>query len=651
MDNHTQTPSGFVSIERRPSLMHTLSWRLAVAVLLWIVLLLLSVGYSFILNQRVHDYYTSLSYVSSIRSDIYKANIMTDDRFTRVEFKELTDSVGATIRNLRITIEASDSKHKAEILRLTQEIREQWHSILLRMLSQAREKSAPILIPDIERIMPDLNSLEVLIQSDRNEYTVLARLVQGALILICVIGLIGVMYLLVRWVIRPIDSVSATLEEFTRGNLSIRLNLKGSAEFEHISDGFNRMASRLQNLVQGLETITQQKTFAVEERNRNLAQLYEMTSSLGKFRSVFEMCDNFTLRLIHYTGAYASTVFLLDEKTQQLTLAAQTDLPDHAIKAYAGRELFYADAEEFALKEVGLKFYPSGNKEQLFNQLFVPAPEFKCAYAFHVRSGGKTLGVYLLFYGRDVSLSPRRNQLYENFGTHLAVAIANRRLVNRDREFAVAQERAYLAQGLHDSIAQSLSFLNLQVQILEGALRDNDKPLVDETLGQIKTGVQESYADVRELLINFRERLHREPFVKALTTVIDRFKAQTHIPVDFRIHGTGREPTEQQKLQIVFILQEALANVRKHAGATAVCVNLTNAEVFQMRVIDNGCGIDPKLVESRKSSHFGLSIMQERAERIGSTVRVGAADPALYPHGTCVQLTVPGTGMPEKDAV
>ena len=106
-----------------------------------------------------------------------------------------------------------------------------------------------------------------------------------------------------------------------------------------------------------------------------------MTSSLGKFRSVFEMCDNFTLRLIHYTGAYASTVFLLDEKTQQLTLAAQTDLPDHAIKAYAGRELFYADAEEFALKEVGLKFYPSGNKEQLFNQLFVPAPEFKCAYA------------------------------------------------------------------------------------------------------------------------------------------------------------------------------------------------------------------------------------------------------------------------------
>ncbi len=651
MDKSTSSPSGFVSIEPRPSLMHTLSWRLAVVVLLWIVLLVLSVGYAFILNQRVHDYYTSLSYVSSIRTDIYKANIMTDDRFTRVEFKELTDSVGATIRNLRLSVEASDSKHKTEILRLTQEIREQWHSILLRMLSQAREKSAPIQIPDIERIMPNLNRLERLIQSDRSEYAVLARIVQALLILLCVIGLFGVMYCIVRWVIRPIDSVSATLEEFTRGNLSTRLNLKGSFEFEHISDGFNRMASRLQNLVQGLETITQQKTFAVEERNRNLAQLYEMTSSLGKIRSVPEMCDNFTLRLIHYTGAYASAVFLLDEKSQQLTLAAQTDLPDHAIKALDDRELFYTDGEEFALKEVGQKFFPSGNKELLFNQLFVPAPEFKCAYAFHVRSGGKTIGIYLLFYGRDVSLSSRRNQLYENFGTHLAVAISNRRLVNRDREFAVAQERAFLAQGLHDSIAQSLSFLNLQVQILESALRNQDTPLVNETVSQIKTGVQESYADVRELLINFRERLHREPFVKALTTVIDRFRAQTHIPVDFRIHGTGREPTEQQKLQIVFILQEALANVRKHAGATAVCVDLNNSRDFQMRVIDNGCGIDPKLVEARKSSHFGLSIMQERAERIGATVRVEPADAALFPHGTCVQLTVPGPIASNQDAV
>ena len=635
--------NGLAPLEKPELITHTLFWRLTAVILLWIALLTASVSYTFVLNKRVHDYYVSLSYVSSIRTDIYKANIMTDDRFTRVEFKELTDSVGASIRNLRLNVEASDSKHKEKILLLTQNVRVQWHSILIRLLSEAREHSSPINVQDIERIMPELTSLEELIQTDRTDYATLARIIQILLVAFCVLGLVVILWYLVKWVIRPIDSVTETLEEFTRGNLSVRLSLPGCSEFEHIADGFNRMAARLQSLVQGLETTTQQKTFAVEERNRNLAQLYEITSFLGKVQSVTEMCDNFTLRLIHYTGAYASAVLLLDEKTQQLKLVAQTDLPEEAQKAIHSRELFYTDAEEFSLTEVGLKFYPSGNKELLFDQLFVPMREFKSAYCFHVRSGGKTLGIYLLFFGRDMQLSPRRNQLYENFGTHLAVAIANRRLVNRDREFAVAQERTFLAQGLHDSIAQSLSFLNLQVQILEGALRDKDQGLVEETVGQIKTGVQESYADVRELLLNFRERLYREPFTEAITTVVDRFRAQTNIPVDFRMHGAAGEPTEQQKLQIVFIMQEALANVRKHAKATHVSVIINNADEFELRVMDNGLGIDPELAESRKSSHFGLSIMRERAERIGATVSVSSADPAVYPHGTCVKLSIPAS--------
>ena len=59
-----------------------------------------------------------------------------------------------------------------------------------------------------------------------------------------------------------------------------------------------------------------------------------------------------------------------------------------------------------------------------------------------------------------------------------------------------------MAQGLHDSIAQSLSFLNIQVQLLESGLKNDDKALVNDTVAQIRTGVQECYEDVRELLLN-----------------------------------------------------------------------------------------------------------------------------------------------------
>ncbi len=640
MSEKTHVISGLVYERAKRSQSYRLSWRLATLFLLWIALLTASISYTFVLNKRISDYYVSLSLVSSIRSDIYKANIMTDDRFTRVEFKELTDSVGASIRNLRVLIEASNSPSKEEALEFERNIRLQWHTVLSKMLTDARAISQPISVPTIEQLMPDLRALEYLIQRDRNVYATVVHAVQVILVALCIFGFFVILYFLVKWVIHPIDVVSETLENLTRGNLSTRMDLHGSAEFEHISEGFNRMAARLQSLVHGLETITQEKTAAVEERNRNLAQLYEITSSLARTQSVVEICDSFTLRLIHYTGAHASAVFLLDEKTQRLELAAQTDLPQKAIDAFRRQELYYTDAEEFSLREVGLKFYPQGNKELLFDKLFVAAKEFKSAYCFHVRSGGKTIGLYLLFYGKDVVLSARRNQLYENFGTHLAVAIDNRRLVNRDREFAVTQERTFLAQGLHDSIAQSLSFLNLQVQILEDALKENDKELTEETVNQIKTGVQESYKDVRELLLNFRARLHREPFAEAVTSVIDRFRAQTNIPVNFRIHGIGEEPTEQHKLQIVFILQEALANVRKHAMASEVSVLITNGADFEMQVIDNGHGVDAALAEERKSSHFGLTIMHERAERIGGTVKIESAPASIYPHGTAVTLSI-----------
>lgn len=115
-------------------------------------------------------------------------------------------------------------------------------------------------------------------------------------------------------------------------------------------------------------------------------------------------------------------------------------------------------------------------------------------------------------------------QLLESFSTHLGVAIDNQRLIERERQFAVVQERQLLAQGLHDSIAQALSYLNLQVQFLSEAIKNKDDALRDESLSAIQTGVQECYQDVRELLLNFRERVHSEGFLQGVQTVIDRLK-------------------------------------------------------------------------------------------------------------------------------
>ena len=109
--------------------------------------------------------------------------------------------------------------------------------------------------------------------------------------------------------------------------------------------------------------------------------------------------------------------------------------------------------------------------------------------------------------------------LLETLGHHLGVAIENQRLKLRDKQLAISEERNLLAQELHDSIAQGLAFLNIQVQLLQDSLHKGRVDEALQTAGQLREGVQESYDDVRELLVHFRTRVHQSDLDTAIQTV------------------------------------------------------------------------------------------------------------------------------------
>ena len=259
---------------------------------------------------------------------------------------------------------------------------------------------------------------------------------------------------------------------------------------------------------------------------------------------------------------------------------------------------------------------------------------------YHIRYRQKNIGVFVLFYRDNVRENRALDMLLENLGRHLGAAIENMRLAALDQQMAVAQERNILAQNLHDSIAQTLSFVNLQVQMLDGALKDKNQEQIDDGLKQIKAGVQECYDDVRELLLNFRTRVYKEELEELVQSVLLRFERQTHVKTHLSIKNEGKELTSAQKLQVIFILQEALSNVRKHAKAQTVMVNIRNTEQFEMTVMDDGIGIDPKVLEERKQSHVGLSIMRERAQKVKAHIEIESE----MDQGTTVRLILPKEG-------
>jgi two-component system nitrate/nitrite sensor histidine kinase NarX len=240
----------------------------------------------------------------------------------------------------------------------------------------------------------------------------------------------------------------------------------------------------------------------------------------------------------------------------------------------------------------------------------------------------RVLGEIDLFYRTARPLDDEERSLFEALASHLAGGIESLR--------AAAAERTVLAQELHDSIAQSLAFLKIQVDLLRTALRRDDAQATQRVVGEIDEGVRESYAHVRELLLHFRTRASERDIEAALRLTLQKFERQTGLQAQLRVEGHGSPLPGDVQVQVLHVLQEALSNVRKHAGAHAVQVHVQRAPAWRFEVVDDGCGFDDQ--GSAGHEHVGLRIMQERARRVGGTVTIDSH----IGQGTRVEIVLPG---------
>lgn len=198
-----------------------------------------------------------------------------------------------------------------------------------------------------------------------------------------------------------------------------------------------------------------------------------------------------------------------------------------------------------------------------------------------------------------------------------------------------------LARELHDSIAQSLAFLKIQVQLMRDAIRSDDPVEIGKVLDEIDAGVRESYGDVRELLLHFRTRTNDEDIEPALATTLRKFEHQSGLQTSMKIQGQGMPLSPDLQIQVLHIVQEALSNVRKHASASHVWLDVQQQPAWRFEVRDDGVGftVDDDNIDE---THVGLRIMTERAQRIGGTMHI-TSTPGV---GSTVVLTLPHATTP-----
>jgi two-component system nitrate/nitrite sensor histidine kinase NarX len=270
---------------------------------------------------------------------------------------------------------------------------------------------------------------------------------------------------------------------------------------------------------------------------------------------------------------------------------------------------------------------------------------FQSMVCVPIQQHDRLVGGIDLFYREPCEPGAEDRALLEALSNHLSSAVESLRVGALEREAAVAEERGLLARELHDSIAQNLTFQKIQISLLREAMQRADAPAIERTLGELDTGIRESLADVRELLVHFRTRANAQDTVLALRTALTKFEHQTGLQTHLSVQGQGLPLPADMQVQVLHVVQEALSNVRKHAGARAVWVEVERGlQQWLLEIRDDGCGFDTAHLMNDET-HVGLRIMRERAERIGATLDVTSVPGS----GTCVALTLPQPATARND--
>ncbi len=498
---------------------------------------------------------------------------------------------------------------------------------------------------DTASFVDHIDALVSAIESRMSGWTATLHLAQLAMMAFAIMATGVLVYAGYRFVLEPVAMLTQAIDRVEQGDFSARVPRVGSDEFGTLADGFNGMAAHVQAMYQHLETRVMEKTSELQDKRERLEALYDVTTLVAGATTLKQLTQGFVRRMRPVAKADGAALRWCDESNERYLMLASEGLPASMVEAEHCVRSGDCHCGSPPMP-LGLRVIPvrSMQPDRLHHCAIAG---FKTVVSIPIRLHDRLMGEIDLFFHAQCSISDSERSLLEALTAHLAAAMENLRLNALEKEAAVSQERSFLARELHDSIAQSLAFLKIQVQLMQDAFNQQDPLQAQRVLAEIDTGVRESYADVRELLVHFRTRANAEAIEPALQTTLRKFQQQSGLPGSMQMEGNGLPLAADVQLQVLHVIQEALSNVRKHAGATQVWLDVQQQPMWRFEVRDDGTGFFNG-AEAHDETHVGLRIMQERAQRIGAHLEVHSSPG----RGTSVVLSLPlaPTG-PDQPAV
>lgn len=497
------------------------------------------------------------------------------------------------------------SRSESPSLREVQGLLQRWNTQVRDLeLAAVRGEEAALaqMAIEIPNFVDQIDRVVQLIEHELEEKARWLRIAQlGLLGCIVVISLLTI-WMLRRQLVLPLAQLLHAAKTVRQGSFSARVAHVSDDELGRLGQAFNAMVGEIATMYAHLEDKVEEKTRELQRTNESLELLYRVSQKLSASDLTLDQVQE-VLREVEAALELGHSMICVSENNQ---------LPAHPISGDLSAQERHALCSR---RDCGQCFL--GAQQPLVEQgrgaalVIVP-----------IGDGDHLRGVLPLLKAPEQPLPVEKVRIIETVGHHVSNALISMRRAEEKHRLAVMEERSVIARELHDSIAQSLSYLKIQVARLEKCLDQGRDPraIADE----LKQGLAGAYRELRELIVTFRLRVDERGLNVALHETVAEFSQKLGFPVRLTNSLSGIVLSANEELHLLRIVREALSNIERHAQASSASVSIS-VDAFHsvtVRIDDNGRGFDPG---HTPANHFGVNIMSDRAMILAGRLDIESA--------------------------
>ena len=281
------------------------------------------------------------------------------------------------------------------------------------------------ILPSTHALVDAIDALVSAIEQQLSKLTAVLNLFQFVMMALAIVAAVVMLYTGYLYVINPLAQLQTGLRRVEEGDFQARIEVDSQDEFGLVAQGFNGMAARLQDMVDGLEAQVRAKTQRIEAQRARIETLYDFSAFLAGVNSIEEMSRGFAQRLRAVMGADAVTVRWSDEANQRYLMLASDCFPQEMLEEE--RSLLAGACACGSLRpESRTRVIPILSHEEMPLRHCAKVG-YQSVVSVPIRLQQRLLGEFNLFFRSAVALSAEETELLDALASHLASALESLR--------------------------------------------------------------------------------------------------------------------------------------------------------------------------------------------------------------------------------